>query len=73
MVDLDKPFFSSELQHFSTVNRVAFSKELKLAYWEDLRTMSLADFKGACAHLRRAAKWMPKPSEFWASRRIGWT
>lgn len=72
MVDLDKPFFTSELAHFGTVNRITVSRDLKIAYWEDLRAMSLSDFKHACKHLRHATKWFPKPSEFWAARRVGW-
>lgn len=73
MVDPDdKQFFSTELQHFGTVNRITVNATMTRAYWEDLRAMSLADFKNASAHLRRTAKWMPKPSEFWAARRVGW-
>lgn len=73
MVDLDKPYFSSELQHFAVVNRITVSNEMRLAYWEDLSPMSITDFKQASARLRRTAKWFPKPSEFWSARRLGWT
>lgn len=73
MVDPDdKDFFSTELEHFGTVNRITVSPAMKRAYWEDLQAMSLDDFKRVCKHLRRTTKWMPKPSEFWAARRVGW-
>jgi hypothetical protein len=72
VVDLDKPYFSSELRHFATVNRVSLSTEMVREYWDDLKGMTLPDFQHASAHLRRTAKWMPKPCEFWSARRVGW-
>lgn len=76
MVDLDKPHFSETLTHFALLDgriKLPLSTELKVAYWEDLREMTLADFNHASTCLRRKVKWMPRPSEFWAARRLGWT
>lgn len=73
MVEDDKPYFSSVLQHFGTVTRFTVTTEVKRAWWDDLKSMPLHDFKAAEQNLRRNVKWFPKPSEYWAARRIGWT
>jgi hypothetical protein len=76
MVDLDKPSFAETLTHFALLDgriKLPLTDSFKRAYWDDLKAMTLADFNHASAQLRRTAKWMPKPSEFWSARRIGWT
>jgi len=72
MVELDKPFFTSELKHFAIVNRIPISSELVREYWSDLSDISLIDFQRACDWLRRTSPFFPKPFEFRKAARKGW-
>ena len=72
MTDDDKPHFGHCLTHFGVVHQKPVSKDMLRAYWADLKEMSRMEFDTAVAHLKRVAQWMPKPAEFWASRRAGW-
>ena len=73
MEESDKTLFSKSLTHFSLIHRQPLTKEMRLAYWIDLCEMSLGDFRRADTQLRRNSQWFPKPCEFWAASRIGWS
>lgn len=72
MVDSDKDNFEEQITKFCLVHRQAKSPQLLRAYWDDLDGMSRAEFDSACKYLKRTAKWMPKPCDFWSAKRVGW-
>lgn len=72
MVDLDKPEFGTQLTHFGVIHKFAVTPAVRLAYWEDLKSMSRADFDRACVELRHTSQWFPKPVEFRKASRKGW-
>lgn len=55
------------------VYRVKWEKNMRDGYWLALKDMSLAEFDHAATVLLQTANWLPKPAEFRAVAKRGWT
>lgn len=74
MTDADKPRFGELLAKLAICLTHNLSKRQVVEYWDTLKgEMDLPTFERAFVQLRKTETWFPRPAQFLAASRIGWS
>lgn len=73
MKNLHHASFGTRITELGVIHRQSVTPVTIRAYWDVLEEMDFDDFERAVRILKKTGQWFPKPAEFFAASRKGWT